>query len=370
MTKPTKEPYSLTEEHRAQLQPWAEKWIANAMSTKPMDEEDYEICTKAVHDMYGFTGRKPPKVVFVPSPLVAIFATGFASASIYQASKGFNAQITPDEGLIYQATLAALDKDTSKYAVIRARPFKREGDLSKWYVHNEDVKRQAASLNVDRFGRACAARSHSFRQGGNQWSSWSAYLSFFRHVVKLGESHGVDYSKWATWETLSERSGVRFVREQFCIISDRPRILKVDDRNRPHSENGPFSEWSDGFGMYAWHGTRVPAEWLLHKEKLDPATALNHPNVEQRRAAAEIVGWKKVLDTLKPKVIDKDKDPEIGTLLEVDLPDSKGTRFLQVKCGTGRTFVLPVPSEMRTALEANAWTYNLEPGQLKLEART
>ena len=32
--------YTLTEEHRAQLKPWADKWIANAMSTKAMDEEE------------------------------------------------------------------------------------------------------------------------------------------------------------------------------------------------------------------------------------------------------------------------------------------------------------------------------------------
>ena len=32
--------YQLTDKHRAELKPWAEKWIANAMSTKPMDDED------------------------------------------------------------------------------------------------------------------------------------------------------------------------------------------------------------------------------------------------------------------------------------------------------------------------------------------
>jgi hypothetical protein len=114
----------------------------------------------------------------------------------------------------------------------------------------------------------------------------------------------------------------------------------------------------------------VPAKWILDKASLDPQTALTHPNVEERRAAAEILGWEKVLSALKPKIIDQDKDPEIGTLLEVDLPDSKGSKFLKVLCGTGRTFVLPVPNEMKTALQANAWTYNLEPGQFRLQART
>ncbi len=40
--------YSLTPEHRAQLKPWADRWIANAMSTKPMDDHDREQMRSAI----------------------------------------------------------------------------------------------------------------------------------------------------------------------------------------------------------------------------------------------------------------------------------------------------------------------------------
>jgi hypothetical protein len=64
--------------------------------------------------------------------------------------------------------------------------------------------------------------------------------------------------------------------------------------------------------------------------------------------------------------------PHIGTLLEADLPDAGKARFLRVRCGTAREFVLSVPVEMKTAKEANAWTY---PGCTdndidQMEART
>ena len=36
----------------------------------------------------------------------------------------------------------------------------------------------------------------------------------------------------------------------------------------------------------------------------------------------------------------------------MDLPDAPGTRFLKVKCATGRDFVLGVPSDVTTALQA------------------
>jgi hypothetical protein len=93
--------------------------------------------------------------------------------------------------------------------------------------------------------------------------------------------------------------------------------------------------------------------------------------MEQRRAACEIVGWANILRELDSKVIDEDDDPEIGTLLECEIPDSGKERFLQVKCGTGRAFVLHVPKECYTALEAQAWMFQLDVKSfIKPEVRT
>lgn len=92
---------------------------------------------------------------------------------------------------------------------------------------------------------------------------------------------------------------------------------------------------------------------------------------EQRRAACEIVGWKNILAELNSKVIDEDGDPEIGSLLECEIPDSGKERFLKVLCGTKREFVLPVPREMKTAIEAQAWTWGLDTKQFQRpEVRT
>ena len=63
-----------------------------------------------------------------------------------------------------------------------------------------------------------------------------------------------------------------------------------------------------------------------------------------------------MLEHLQAREIDVDPDPRIGTLLEVDLEGGR-ERFVRVTCGTGRTFAMPVPPEMRTALEAQAWMY-------------
>ena len=189
-------------------------------------------------------------------------------------------------------------------------------------------------------------------QGGNQWSGLSAFLTFFRYIAKLP----IDYSKFDAFEYLSEHSGPRIMHEKFCMISDRPELLKVDNQNRPHAEIGPFCKWIDGTSLYSWHGIRVPEWWMEKRELLTPEIALTWPNVEQRRAACEMLGWANVLEhpSLNPKVIDEDL-PHIGKLIQVDLPDAPQQWFLKYQCGTGRWFAESVNDKsFNTALKANA----------------
>lgn len=188
------------------------------------------------------------------------------------------------------------------------------------------------------------------------WASWASYLSGARDVLGLDLP---EHRAFAHYERAAMHSGFRVMHEEFCIVSDFPTVLKVDAENRPHCENGPSHQWADGWSIYHWHGVKVPAEWVEDKASLSAKTALTWENIEQRRAACEIVGWARILKELKAKVIDADGDPEIGTLLEVDLPGSGKERFIRVVCGTGREFALPVPPTTKTAIEGNMWTYGL-----------
>lgn len=171
------------------------------------------------------------------------------------------------------------------------------------------------------------------------------------------------------WEKLAAASGWWFPYEGICFCSERHERIHFDAEKRLHCEDGPAILCRDGFSVHAWHGTRVPAEWIEETDDVDPKLALTWENIEQRRCLAEIIGWSKVLNQLSPTVVDEDT-PEVGRLLRVDLPDAPGEQFLQVQCGTGRTFVLPVPPEMTSARQANAWTYGLKPEAWGPEVRT
>ena len=166
-------------------------------------------------------------------------------------------------------------------------------------------------------------------------------------------------------------AGWYWPNRDFIIVCERPRAIRRDDAGRLHCESGPAVDYGETFRLYSWHGTTVPSEWIESRASLSPSTALGGENIEQRRAACEIIGWDTILSQLNALVIDADGDPEIGTLVEVVLPDRSKERFLRVRCGTGRNFALPVPREMQSAVEAQAWTWGLDKNSfIKPEVRT
>lgn len=197
-------------------------------------------------------------------------------------------------------------------------------------------------------------------------ASWLGFYQFFRDEVGIQACHKLD-----GLIELANHCGWLNVYEDTVVFQHRPEVIKFDAEKRLHCEDGPAIRYRDGYSVYAWHGTRVPPEWIEQKNELSAKTALTWQNIEQRRCACEILGWSKILRELDSKVIDEDGDPEIGTLVEVNLPEIGKEKFLRVLCGTKREFALPVPPEMKTALEANAWTFGFDGKDfIKPEVRT
>lgn len=205
--------------------------------------------------------------------------------------------------------------------------------------------------------------------GGNGDASGCAYISFFRDVMDWKDCSLENYSYY---EKICTLCNTVWWGDKVAVVVDRPKFIKLDDQGSLHAEEGPAVKFRDGYCIYSWHGTTVPKEWLTTpKDQLDASLALTWENIEQRRCLSEIVGWDNVLKQLPTTVINADGDPEIGTLVEVELPDIGKERFLRVKCGTGRYFALPVPPEMKTALEAQSWTWGMDVNEfIKPEVRT
>ena len=383
--------YELTPEHRAQLKPWADRWIANAMSTKAMTEQDRDVCRDAVVRLYAAAGKPPPEhIVFVPSPFVLAFAGGFAAAiwhkeATEQAARQATRQATEQAArqateqaarqatrqATWQATEHATEEATRQATWQATRQATEqatwhateEATLNNWYFIPADMRALARDIGVGDFGLQCATSAWKMWQGGNQWSGYDSYLSFFRHNAELP----LDYTAWDAWETLSLHSGPRIVHEKFCMISDRPAVLTVDDQNRPHADSGLFCRWRDGSGLYSVHGTRIPA-WLIEQpERLTVAAIDAEQNAEVRRVMLERYGWAKFMQDSGAQRIDHDE--RWGTLYRRDIADDEPLVMVEVinrspePDGSFRHYTLRVPPTCRTALEAVAWTFDMKSAE-------
>ncbi len=208
---------------------------------------------------------------------------------------------------------------------------------------------------------------HSF---DNQYNvAWGAFY-MFGHEIGV-EYKATDWALMLEWARLFKSVGWWAPFDGVCFVSDRPRKVQFDAEKRLHCETGKAVKYSDGWGVSAWHGTRVPDEWLADRKALTPQIALTWQNVDQRAAACEILGWANIIAALNPRVIDEDADPQIGRLIEVDLPDHGPQKFIHAWCGTGREIAVMADRNAKTIIEAQAASYGLKASDFQIpEVRT
>ena len=290
------------------------RWIKIGHATDPID---VDACIPLINEIYANSKLPPPELIFTaPSPLEAVKMNGALLKLGYKKVRKSN-----DPQALVEKVAKTIDI--------------KKCDHDKSFLGNQDAP----------------------------------ILSFYEVFVNSGEVTGIE--DIIPFIKLAEVSGWWLPLRKAIILVERPNSIKFDENGVTHCEDGPAISYDDSdFGVYMWHGIRVPPSWIKDKSSLTPEIALNCPNTEQRRAGCEILGWENVLNTLNPTVIDKNPDEEIGELLEVELPDIGVERFLKVRCGTGRIFMLPVPPDVSTALEANAWTYGVSSNDYAPEVRT
>ena len=274
----------LTVEQEADLSDTRNKWLAVGLSTAPIDRD---AAKAAVVKMYDCAGLPAPKVfIFLDSPLQGAMAAAALTGGMFEE----------------QVRDQVRDQ-------VRAQV---------WAQVGEQV-----------WGQVWAAVY------GAHDAAWLGFYDFFhRHFDLAGKASGLmEVAKNCGWVWPFARC---------AIITDRPTTIVFDDEKRLHCATGPAIGYRDGFTVHAWHGVRIPADWL--NGGISPKDAVTWPNVEQRRAAIEVLGWPNILSELGAKSLGGNPDPKIGELIEVQLPfeDEDGnatTRalFLKAQCGTGRT---------------------------------
>jgi hypothetical protein len=186
------------------------------------------------------------------------------------------------------------------------------------------------------------------------------------------ELHGIELEGLDEFITLTE-AGRWWPFENIVVISERPAQVERDEEGRFHSETGPAVMYRDGFEFWAWRGIRVPSRAIE-----EPATVekvLREPNAEIRRVMVERFGPDRFMKESGAKMIQKD---EYGELWQKNLGVAGEDPIVMVKVidstemadGSRREYFLRVPFTIRTAKEAVAWTFDMDPDEYDPEVET
>jgi len=294
------EKYSFTDEHRAQLKPWADKWLENAFSTQKMGAKEVQQSKERVVELYVAAKLPPPdikRVVHVPSTMIGAIVWGVAAGLVFLKKNPQKHAELFDRELTAGELQLAREQAVEHCCQVM---FGDEKLLQLATAHQAlDVvlgggltPPPAGEVHKDakRFLVGCVSRWPSGYNAGKDWSGWPAFLSFFRHVVKLP----LDYTTWAPYEELS-KVGPRFMHEEFAVLCDRQLEIHVDPENLPHNEFGAAIIWRCGTKAYYWHGTSIPAEWIEKKAELQAFNVMKEENMEKRRAGCEILFTRSIL---------------------------------------------------------------------------
>ena len=226
------------------------------------------------------------------------------------------------------------------------------------YETNNEEKYNNGLLNMKKFLKETKINTNVNTFYAQHEAAWMSYYDFFlQEFPELEET----IAPLMGLMELTQSAGWCIPTDVICFVSERHTTLCLDEAGLLHNETGMAYSYPDGWGGYYWHGVEVPADWILKKDKLTVTKIFKETNAEKRRAGCNIIGWDKVLEGIDAKLVDEDGDPQVGTLYKGQIPGATACGFLKVLCGTGRTFVIPVPSSVNTAIEAQTW---IDPGAL------
>ena len=149
--------------------------------------------------------------------------------------------------------------------------------------------------------------------------------------------------------------------EHVAILTERSCVLTRDADGRLHGEHEAAIKYPDGWGVYAWHGVRVPERVILSPHTLTAQEIASEGNAEVRRVMIERYGWDRYLHDQGATPVQSDRfgdlyrteldGAEIGVVVVVNsTPEMDGSR---------KKYALLVPPDHQTAQSAVASTFGL-----------
>ena len=378
---------SLTAEQEVRLKQVLAEWLEIGRSTHVINRDEAE---KSITAFYEKIGKKKPMYFWFPSPLQCML--GLAATKLMSEDKniiGANLRDNLDANLWDNLSanlwgnLRANLSDNLRDNLWDNLRDNLWGNLSDNLSDNIDANLWD-NLRANLWGNLRANLWDNIRDNlrtnlsdnlgvikawdyfaGNLWCSWEVFYDFCNEI-------GVPYSQenrhlLDMWLTQSRECHFWWPYENMVFLSERPASVNVDSQGRLHCENDAALYYHDGYGLYMWHGVRVPKWVITEKELITPEKIFAEQNAEVRRIMTEIYGFRKFGDDLiksgKAKLVDE-KTVWDETVKYYHYNDGDATMgFVHVlngtveADGTKHEFILTVKADNNNAEQAVLSTY-------------
>lgn len=371
-------PEQLTHEQEMGFLRFRDKWMRMGESTEPIDKDNAREAVLRCYDLAQSKLARPDYILFVQSPFQLFYTRPIwnhmadtlrsikdnKNEMEYDSQLWYQPSMFPDEwlwGLRFRAMATIVDE-----IVLRAG----QDITQNWFSGDLDAFHQAlgAMQNIwlENYTQLFPELIEEARQerGSEIYGQNETWLCFYEFMEWVGcegleRTHGLqELAKYAGWW---------IPYENVAVVSDRPNELHYDNEGRPHNHSGVAVSFRDGWRFYASHGMEIPAWIIENPDQITADKIDSESNVEIRRAMLEIYGIDKYFnDGNGCQLIDADPDPHIGALYVRPQVDDEDVYMLklrnstQEKDGSWKTYIVRVPPTMKTAKQANAWTYGFE----------
>jgi hypothetical protein len=342
------------------------RWAAIGVETRPADRAAAEA---GVRVAYRCAGLSLPRIEWSEGPLE--FASVWRNSSRSAIGSSVKREIHDHPLARVVAQAEARVSLGVRHAVINGTRLPAATSLAVNEVVNAAVEEARPRLWARLKEGWRIRRSPRFRDSG--WGhpdfAWLAACDYLSSLCGRSEGDALEAIL-----AIAANSGWFVPHEHVCWLGERPQRLKVDDRGRLHSREGPALEYRDGLSIYMWKGVQVP-DWMIEQPNLiTPSFIDRHPDFLLRRCMIEIMTPAQYVASGGAVPIARD---ETGILWRKQWWNNDAWAAVEVVNGTAepdgtyRHYFLQVPPNVRSPREAVAWTYGMtETEYTRLRVRT
>ena len=374
------------------LKGYLDRWAAVRMSCEQADRPSAEEGIRAAYEAAGLA--PPDRIIWCGGPVD--IAKRLAAVSLDNEPIGVNVKAeifdrmrdkvgTLAEIFWKEVVIAALESDPQDTIRVAVSEHDKCKDVSRAingavlraadaYLLRLSLRARHAALRLRGLPRLLPRSSfEEIAVGPDQLAS----LGVYEYLHDILSWRKLTHPMQGVWK-IAKSAGWIVPHERVCWVCERPNHLRTDATARLHCPDGPALQYPDGWSFYAWKGVEVPAWMIEHPEKISSDTIADTMEPVLRNCMIEIMTPERFVRSGAVARVSEDETGilwrrlwgyrgiTIGSWTAVEVVN--GTAESD---GSRRRYFLRVPSRMRTAREAAAWTYGLSAEQYaELEVRT